>query len=186
MSGQRGSRRLEELRKLDREAREIRRRMAVLLWMREKKILDFRDVARAIMRFYLNPSKLYEEALRELKARGVEVAGVEVRAVAPLIAVKARSTAQESRLVSTSTAPSLSSEELELLATLGRLGGELDSEALMEVSGVSSDAYWRLVHKLARRGLIVATLTYSNGKPHLGFKLTREGRRVLDSLKPAG
>ncbi|MCD6357508.1 MAG: hypothetical protein J7L75_02900, partial [Thermoproteales archaeon] len=151
---------------------EIERRMLVLRWMVEKGITDFRDVARHITQYYVRPRELLERARRELSALGVEVEAVRPVPRAPLLTVDH---AGRSGAVGR---PRLPEDEESVLSALRRFGGELDSETLREVSGLRGDAYWRVVRRLAERGLVVATLTYVDGRPRLGFKLSRDASLI--------
>ncbi|RLE93561.1 MAG: hypothetical protein DRJ96_10005 [Thermoprotei archaeon] len=151
---------------------EIERRMLVLRWMVEKGITDFRDVARHITQYYVRPRELLERARRELSALGVEVEAVKPVPRAPLLAVDR---AGRSGAVGR---PRLPEDEESVLSALRRFGGELDSETLREVSGLRGDAYWRAVRRLAERGLVMATLTYVDGRPRLGFKLSRDASLI--------
>ncbi|RLE96207.1 MAG: hypothetical protein DRJ57_05875 [Thermoprotei archaeon] len=151
---------------------EIERRMLVLRWMVEKGIRDFRDVARHITQYYVRPRELLERARRELAALGVEVEAVRPVPRAPLLTVDH---AGRSGAVGR---PRLPEDEESVLSALRRFGGELDSETLREVSGLRGDAYWRALRRLAERGLVVATLTYVDGRPRLGFKLSRDASLI--------
>ncbi len=62
------------------------------------------------------------------------------------------------------------------------IGGEADHKTLINESGVSTSAFWRIVKELRENNLIASTLIYLDGKPAIGFKLTDLGKKFAQQL----
>jgi|GEM_PF-212034 len=73
-------------------------------------------------------------------------------------------------------------EKKSILRTLLMIGGEADHKTLINESGVSTSAFWRIVKELRENNLIASTLIYLDGKPAIGFKLTDLGKKFAQQL----
>jgi len=75
----------------------------------------------------------------------------------------------------------LTENERKILHLISYYGGEIDHRTVMQESGLPRDTFWRTITSLTGKGLIISSLVYVNGRPMIGFKLTKKAGEFLKS-----
>ncbi len=188
---------------------EIERRRIMLEWMKFKGITETKAVFVQINRYYINPEETFKQAYNELKANNalppptaritvkkpVPAAVPTVKKPAPLAVAQSlkrvgsamSKTAQLStpapRKADIPTAPlNLSQEELAVIKAIYTLGEEGDHISVQELSGLSREKFTKVVKKLAEKKLLIPTIIYLDGRPHMGYKLTAKGLEIAKKI----
>ena len=193
---------------------EIEKRRVILTWMRVKGIREIRDVAKVIYEYYVKPDELYKRCLAELKQMGIRIRKVPKRVAVAVatgkgsvtysreVAVQAKVqqppasrppgitsrtvTAEERRgAVEKLAVPQVPPAKYKILSIIKKLGGEADHSTLLSLTNLKGSELTRILKELASSRLIVPTLTYVDGKPLLGYKLTKEGEEYLSRVTGA-
>ncbi len=55
---------------------EVEKRAIVLLWMKARRLRNYRDVARIVHKYYVNPARIYEQAVAELRTIGLDASSL--------------------------------------------------------------------------------------------------------------
>ena len=187
---------------------EIARRRIVLEWMKFKGITETKDVFVNINRYYINPKETFEQAYKELEAHNalpMPVAKATVRPAAPVAAATTlspvrratpRSSAVSVKPVKRVVQPTvqrenisagvppidLSPEEIAVIKAIYTLGEEGDHVSVHELSGLSREKFSKTVRKLAEKKLIIPSIIYIDGRPHMGYKLTARGLEIAKRI----
>ncbi|HDJ89383.1 MAG TPA: protein kinase, partial [Thermoprotei archaeon] len=186
---------------------EIARRQIFLLWLKERKILEMKDVARHISMYYNFPEEMYEKAYSDLRRMGIDIDKYVIRRLAPIIKMEKAVAKEAYRPIEKpvakieittratekiekvekekveaepiKTMPHISLDEIKLLRIVENHGGEIDLKSALNESGLSKESFWKVVSNLRRERLIQTSLMYIDNKPLLGFKLTARGEEFL-------
>ncbi|MEM0042949.1 MAG: ATPase, T2SS/T4P/T4SS family [Thermofilaceae archaeon] len=174
---------------------EIERRRTVLEWLKVKGVRDTQEVFVWINRYYINPLEVYKRARSELETLRLKPAPPTViplpreEVVLQVAAARPQSEAL-TRLRSLPALvrarrgeiPPISKEATLILKTLAAIGGSADREALHRHSGLPHSTLSKALSELSRRGLTEVTPTSADGRMRIIYKLTPEGKQLLESL----
>jgi len=115
----------------------------------------------------------YGEKEEKTPLQFISVKQEPVRVAEPLEAVKQPITPKPKE--------ELTSEEEKVLQLISYYGGEIDHKTVMQESGLPRDTFWRTITSLTGKGLVVSSLVYVDGRPMIGFKLTKKGEEYVKS-----
>ena len=158
--------------------KEIEVREKIILWMIQNNIIDIREVAKVITRFYTFPKKLIE------KVRLIEIKPINSKSSSSSISsrsLKLKEPKTEVFSDKVESKPSaLSDIQLKFLSLLKDNEGGLDYSTLSKKLSISENELWKVSRALLRNKYIKLTKTYINGRPKIGFQLTEIGEKYLD------
>ncbi|MCX8180860.1 MAG: type II/IV secretion system ATPase subunit [Thermofilaceae archaeon] len=178
---------------------EIERRRTVLEWLRLKGVRDTSEVFIWINRYYVNPRDVYETARKEMQTLRLKLVPPTViplpreEVVLQMPAV-ARASRQNPEIISRLRSlpltvrarrgelPPVSKEAFSVLKAVAELGGQADREMVHKRLNLPHSVLSKALSELVRRGFAEASLLYSDSGQKLFYKLTPEGRRLLETL----
>lgn len=76
----------------------------------------------------------------------------------------------------------LSPEERAVIKAIFTLGDEADHVAVQELSGLNRRTFSMVVKRLAEKKLLIPTIIYLDGRPHMGYKLTAKGLEIAKKI----
>ncbi|MCS7104297.1 MAG: type II/IV secretion system ATPase subunit [Thermofilaceae archaeon] len=178
---------------------EIDRRRTVLEWLKMKGVKETNEVFIWVNRYYINPKEVYERAKRELETLKLKptpptVIPLPREEVVIEIPAVARSSRQNPEIISRlrslpvavkarrGEAPPLSRESLSVLKVVAELGGQADRDMVYRRLSIPHGMLSKALSELVRRGYAEASLFYSETGQKLLYKLTPEGKRLLETL----
>ncbi len=76
-------------------------------------------------------------------------------------------------------------KEIAIIKALHTLGGEGDHVSLQELSGMPRREFMNVVKNLVNKKYVIPIIIYLEGKPHLGYKLSKSGMELAKNFNPS-
>ncbi len=192
---------------------EIARRRIFLEWMRYKGIKETMEVFKNINRYYMNPEETFRQAYSDLRENNALPPPIKLKpkisvTVAPSIPIVKKETkisTEKKHKIGNSASIEIplktekekkekygnvqqsflqvDGKEAAIIKALYTLGGEGDHISVQELTGLPKKEFIQAVKVLVNKKYVIPTIIYLDGKPHLGYKLSKSGLELAKNMK---